>query len=278
MIFEHSNYRTYLKSVLSERIAKNPLYSLRSMAAQLGLAPSTLSEVLNGISNISNSTATLIANKLGLTNRQDDYFFLLVQHESTKDPNIKSCILKKLQTLNPKRAVNDLSVDYFKVISDWYHLPILQMLNLKDFNFTPSNVAKRLGITKFEVEVAIDRMERLELIVLDSKGHFRRTQERWLVRSETSNQALRHFHRQMLAKATESLENQTPKEKFIGSETMAFDPKDLESAKQIIEECFNRLISLAENANQKTQVYHIGVQCFNLTPGLRVSGSRRNIQ
>ncbi|MEK7692130.1 MAG: TIGR02147 family protein, partial [Bdellovibrionota bacterium] len=77
-VFQHSSYRPYLRSVLADRISRNPAYSLRSMASHLGMAPSSFSEVLKGRTGLSLQAAARIARKLGLSEDESEYFALLV--------------------------------------------------------------------------------------------------------------------------------------------------------------------------------------------------------
>ncbi|RYZ69650.1 MAG: DUF4423 domain-containing protein, partial [Proteobacteria bacterium] len=71
----------------------------------------------------------------------------------------------------------------------------------------------------------------------------------------------------MLSKAIESLPTQSPQEKFIGSETLAFDSTRLAAASEIIEDCFSRVVKLAAESEKKDSVYHIGIQMFRLSRG-----------
>ena len=59
------DYRLLLKSELASRTNQNPNYSLRAFARDLDLAPSRLSEVLNGKQGLSTQAAEKIAKTLG---------------------------------------------------------------------------------------------------------------------------------------------------------------------------------------------------------------------
>jgi uncharacterized protein (TIGR02147 family) len=264
-IFEHSNYRTFLRANLVARIQRNSNYSLRAFAQQLGITSSYLSEILNEKKNLSSESALKISSRLGLKGDESEYFRLLVQLGSTRDPELKAVILARAKAINPNPVRHDLSVDYFKMIADWFHLPIRQLASIEGFDFNSKNIASRLGISRHEAEEAIERLVRLELIEKDASGRYRKTDNNMLVKSPVPNNGLRKFHRQMLNKAIEALETQTPAEKFIGSETLAFDPAQLKQAETILEECFSRLVELTEAGKSKSQVYHLGIQFFNLT-------------
>lgn len=268
MIFEHESYRTYLKGVLVERIARNRAYSLRAMARQLSLAPSSLSEVLKGKINLSPETAWTTATRLGLDEKGREYFCLMVQLESAKSVELRAEIEGKLRQLNPQVSRYDVEVDIFKMISDWYHVPILMMTDLAE-GFEPGSyaawAARKLGISQPEAEAAIDRLVRLELLKRDDAGHLRRTKENLVARSGVPNEGLRRFHRQMLHKATESLETQTPQEKFVGSQTFAIDVTELRKFERRLDQVLTEMSQLARKGKKKTHVYHLGIQLFNLT-------------
>lgn len=269
MILGHNNYRVYLKSVLAGRQRSNPAYSMRAFAQQMGLGQSAVSQVLAGKKNISLETANRIAAKLGLNESEAEYLRILIQIETTKDLDLKKSLLARAQALNPQREARELSVDLFCTIADWYHLVIKNMTGLKNFTFTAESIAKRLNISKLEAETAIERLLRLEMIEAHPTraGKYQKVKNYTVTRSAVPNEALRRFHKQMMQKAMESLETQTPKEKFVGSETFAISNEQLPKAFAYADEFLKKMASLADESSSPTNVYHVGTQFFNLTKG-----------
>ena len=139
------------------------------------------------------------------------------------------------------------------------------MRNVYKFDLTNESAAAALGISKTEAQYAIDRLIRLELLVINKKNKLHKASNILLSNSDIPNSALRKYHEQTLLKAIHSLTTQSPAEKFIGSETFAFDVADLSKASEIIEECFSKITALAGTKKNKKNVYHMGVQLFNLT-------------
>lgn len=264
-VFEHASYRTFLKSVLADRIARNGSYSLRAMAKQLGIVASHLSAIHNGAKNLSNEAALKISRKLELSSAETDYFCTLVQYENAKEPDLKNAFFERLQAMNPKREVKDLSVDAFKMIADWYHIPILEMTNITGINLTAKEIAKRLGITELESQVALERLERLELLERNAKGRYEKVHGNSVFKSDIPNMALRRFHKQMLERAIDSLETQTPQERYVGSQTFPIDLAQLDEARSLIDEFRKKLVELFIRGKKKTHVYHLGVQLFRVT-------------
>ena len=264
MVFEHASYKKYLRAVLADNISANPQYSLRAFAKKLEMSPATLSQVLSDKKNFSRERAMLVAEKLKLDKSESEYFIQLVELDRAKTPRLKSQVLEKLQEINPKRDVNDLSVDVFKLMSEWYYPTVLEMLDLYKNSFKVEEVARRLNISPIQVQEALDRLERLGLIEKTPSGEIKKSHAKTVVGSQVPNEALRNFHEQMLTKAQQSLRTQTPNEKYVGSETFCFDESDLEEVNELTEKYFQQVLSLAKKKKDKSHVYHLGIQFFKL--------------
>lgn len=265
MVFEHTDYRTYLRRHLDARIAKNPAYSLRSFAKQIQITPSYLSEVCSGRKNLSEKKASEIARKLELPPKEAEYFCLLVQRDKSRTPELIESLQDRIDSMRNAPRTVDLDLESFKMIAEWYHIPILEMTQLTDFEFSPRTIAKRLGITTIEADAAVTRLVRLGLLTKNESGRYEKTQKKLMIKSERRNDALRLFHKQMLRHGIQSVDSQLPNEKFIGSGTYPIAKEQLDAAKEIIEECFAKLNDLFSSATVKDQVYHLNVALFNLT-------------
>lgn len=256
------NYRSILRNHIVTKQEKNPQLSLRSIAKSLSISPSTLSEVLSGKKNLSVSKALAIAKKLKFSERDLQVFVKQVELEQATNLDHKQYILNQLNEENA--PVYDLSVDQFHHIAKWYHLPILQMLRNDSKNISAVSIARRLGISTLEATEALDRLERLDLIEKVKTG-FKVITPDVMVKSEIPSTALRMYHEQMLKKAIEALESQTPKEKWIGSENLAFDPNDLEKVDRVLNKAFDEIAAIAKKGKNKTEIYHLTATMFRLT-------------
>jgi len=234
---------------------------------ELGMAHSSLSDVLKAKKNLSSESALRVARKLEFSTTESDYFVSLVQLEATKDPDLKHDILSKLTQLNPERKAFDLSIDFFRVISDWYHFPILEMTHLDGFSFDAKSISDRLGITSMEVDAAIERMLRLELLEKNEiTGKLQKSKSYIMIRPKESEPSLRKFNEQMLKKALKALEEQSSSERLTGTETFPLARELLPEASEIMETFFKSMTALSGSPLPKTDVYHLNVQMFNLTP------------
>src|SRR3989338_314422 len=265
MVFEHSNYRTYLKSVFLEKNSKNPKFSQRALAKLLKISPGQFNLVLQGKKNISEDTAHRIIGTLRLEEKEADYFCHLVRLESSKTAESKEFIQKKLEEIHPKQDFHTLALDAFRVISDWYHYAIIEMTQLDSFKPDPSWMAKRLCIKKPEVEMALERLERLELLKKENNTWIK-TNEFVVAKSDFYNEALRKFHRQTLEKALDAIEAQDVEEREFGAMTMSIDPTKLKEAKKRMQH-FRLEMAKFLGKGKRTETYQLAMQLFKLTMG-----------
>lgn len=263
MLFEHTDYRNYLKAELAVRCTKNSKYSLRAFSKVLNINVSQLSRVFKGKKNISYEKALKISEVLRLNKQEKEYFCNLVILASVRSAEAKELIEERLIEGHPTKKFSTLELDAFRVISEWYHYAILEMTNLKYFKSDSKWIAKKLNTSQAEVELAIDRLKRLELLEV-KKGKWVKVKDTYLAASGVPNEALRKFHKQTLEKAKESIEIQSPQEKNISSLTFAVDVSKLPLAQKKIRK-FRLEMDKLLGTGKKTEVYHLGVQLFRLT-------------
>ena len=259
-------YRSYLRDILIEKQKKNSQYSLRSLAKALGLQSSFLSMVLTGKRDLSEDKASEISEKLGLTAVESKRFNLLLRLEKSTQANQRKTLLDELKVLDPSYSEHrDLAVEQFKVISEWYHLPLQLLVELEGFEWSEEAAAKALGITVHEVRDALERLNALELIEWEVGTKPKKVPGRFIVSSSLKNEALQKYHRQMLEKTATALVTQAPSERFTGTLNLTFDEKQFTEACQVLDEAYEKLASISEKRSKSKQIYHANLNLFKLT-------------
>lgn len=265
MVYEYQDYRDFLRATLVQRIQKNSGYSLRAFASNLGLSPSMLSEVLKGKKKLSVDKAILIAAQLNLEGEEEQYFVQLVQLESTQNPKVKHELLTRLNQSKSTQPVYNLTVDHYQTFADWISVAGITLLSVRPKGLNAQQIATKLGITPFEATEAMNRWVRLGLVEVSNNVYTKAGQGRIVMHSKAPNEALRKFHQTLLMRANDSLETQSPDERFIASETLAFDPKQLPQVAKIIEVALQKVVALAKTGKQRTEVYSLATQFFSLS-------------
>ncbi len=267
MIFEYDNSTHFLKAVLQSKTDQNPNYSMRSFAKKLGLSPGGLSLILNKKKKLSVARAYEVANSIELNSNEIEYFVTLVQLESSLNEKMKHQCLEKLKKLNPRlqnakelrKAL--LNLEKFKMISKWYGLVILELLSEVENNWNFKTIQTYLNISKNELELMLERLIKLGLI-LEYKGIYKRITSSILVDSSYPNDGLRNYYKEIHKKSFESITEQTPNEKVIGTQVFAFDTDQLKDVEKLTYEYLDKLEELSLKGKNKTQVYQALANVF----------------
>lgn len=170
-----------IQSLLRERFriarGRNPRFSLRSFAKQLGIDHSTLSQVLRGRRRLSRRSLHALGERLGLAEE------VLRAHRE---------VSRKRTPLRSDPEVPrsyDLDLHTFQMLSVWYHHAILELLHIEGFQPDSRWIASVLGIETQQVNIAVQRLLRLGLLEMKARKH-------WVDRSEDAE-----FHSTALTEA-----------------------------------------------------------------------------
>ena len=183
-----------------------------------------LSRVLNSKQNLSPGVGQVISSQLFNSVPERGTLCDLSRVLERPEFRASGLLLKKATQLgsSPVQREVSLGLDAIRVMSDWYHVAILDLVLLKDFDPRIGKIAAYLGITEIEAKLAVERLLKLGLLVRRN-GRLVKVSEELLSPTDIPSEGLRRLHSQMIAKAGESLEGQSIDRRYISSRTMAID-------------------------------------------------------
>lgn len=266
MLLDSSTVQEFLNRELDRRVKTNSRYSQRGFARSLGLSPGELSEVLRGKRKLGLKAALKISRSMGLNPAETKHLLQLAQIEKSRDWNIETRLTAEPVPLSTSAVEQDV----FALVSEWYCFAILNLMDTADFKWNSALVAKRLGLTRPQAQIAMDRLLRLGLVKKSPAGKIVPTNDMIQSTGGIPSAAIRSYHRQMLDKAIAALEFQPVQERDITGIGFACDPKDIEAIKREISEFQDQLVAKYRGGTGKgkaTDVYHIEVAFFKLTEG-----------
>lgn len=272
LIFQYSDPVEFLKSVLEKKKARNSRFSLRAWARQLGYEnPSFISHILNGHRKLNFELVEKISSNLNLNEKSKKYFELLVLMKncrSESESKIYSVVLESLRGHVPPEDSQILDVDIFQLISEWHHSALLQIVKLRDFQNDLEYITSRLGngLSAQTVSESLDRLIRLGLLEISPEdGKLRRTQEKAVsVESSVPSGAIRSFHKQMLAKAKNAIEDQAIDERDLRSTTVTIEAEKYPQFLEIIRRAHLEILKLSADGTGD-EVYQMNTQFFRIT-------------
>lgn len=263
MLAVEEDFRNILSKELSSRLRRNPRYSLRSFARDLGISSGRLSEILNKRAGISSTKARQIASRLNLSKEEAEIFYALVEKANARQPLRRLAAEKRLDVLKKSFQYKMIDLETFRVISDWYHFAILELTYISDFKSDSRWIAKRLGISEHETQLAIERLLKLGLL-LKEKNRLKDANAHLATPSEIPSESIKQYHSQILEKAISSLYTQTVDRRDITANTVAIAKKDLPKAKKMIRDFRRRFNRQMRESSQREDVYCLSLQFFSL--------------
>jgi plasmid maintenance system antidote protein VapI len=246
-------FKSFLQNELMERCRKNSGYSLRAFARSLKVEPSSLSQILNGKRPLSKKMKLRLGTALGLS---------VEEIHKLRSPGWQNS-LEDVQKDLPQ-----IDLDAFSVISDWYYYAILELTYLKDFKSDAKWVSRRLGITKSEASIAVERLFRIGLLKTDASGNWSDASmdgELTHLNPAHSSDAARKHQIQLLELSKQSVQRDDLNERNHTSVTFSFDPDDLPAAIEKIAR-FRRAFARQFQPKEKAkEVYQLQISFYPLT-------------
>lgn len=257
-------YRHYIEREFRARCRRNPSYSLRAYARDLDVHPAKLSEVIRKTCGLSAQSAAQLAPKLKLTEQESEHFVILVEAEHSRSSARKKQaleILKKFQMIN---GINEIELEKFKVISDWHHNALLELMMLEHFVSSTEWMAEQLNLNLETTQQALVRLEKFGLIQ-NQNGQWCVTDANLTTTNGIPSREIREHHFQIIQKASESIEDQPVNERDLSSMTMAINEADLPFVQNKLQE-FRRSLAIELQKNtKKNRVYCLATQFFPLS-------------
>lgn len=268
-IYEYSGTREFLFATLQAKQRVNPRFSLRAWSKQLGLGnPMVLSRVFRNQTRLKPSMARKIAHGLLMPPEESKYFEILSLYEMADSAEGKEVYQDLLSSLRPELNFSSLEIDRFRVVSDWYYFPILEMTFLKGFRSDPKWIAERLGygVSAETATLAIERLVRLGLMKRDDQGSLKKAPKGRLWAGDAGfQQAIQAYHAQMLDRAKQAMISHPLEERSHSSITVPVKRSDYPKMEKIIQK-FNRAIArCAADTEEGEEIYHVNVQMFRAT-------------
>lgn len=237
----------HLQNIFIERCRNNEQYSLRAFARSLSIPVSSLSEILNEKRPITKKLSFKLGTALNMSNEHIEAFNA---KEEKSEVDYKQ-----------------LALDSFYVISEWYHYGILQLIKMESFQNDPAWIAKRLGVTSSNVELALDRLIRIGIIEVAEDGSLIDVTDGHTshLKSDFTNAQLRDFQIKALEKAIHSLKTVPIELRDNTSMTFAMNKKAIPFAKEEIKKFRRKLTKKLEAFDGPDEVYQLAISLSPLT-------------
>ena len=237
-----ADYRDFLKDYYDRRKAEMPFYSYRMMGDKLGLDSSYLYRVLQKKQHLPAHALQAAKEILALSGREAEYFDLLFSAAVSKDKAKKEELMAKALSLRDVER-HSLQAAELKLLENWWIPAVRAYLDLNGGVVNVKQIAKDIcpPITEDQVNEAIEILKEVGLVKKLASGRLALTDAHLTVGGPEKAQAVRKFQRQVLALASDSLDNVPVTERNVSTLTLSVDQSCFEDLGEMLRE-FRRLV------------------------------------
>ncbi len=216
-----------------------------------------LSAVLNNKRKLPKKDGIRICGLLKLDPREKENFLASLDAHHANSKKAESWQLKDFSLIEESAATE-------KIISEWEYFAFLSLMDTKNFKNDPSWISRRLAIGRDRVTQVIENLALVGLISQDDQGNLTKPRKNLTTTHGVASQVIRQSHKEGLVKALDKIETVPLEQRSYSSMTLAFNPENIEKARELIRE-FRRKFSELFDQGAETEVYHLAVQFFPLT-------------
>ena len=162
------------------------------------------------------------------------------------------------------RGVRQLARDAASAISDLHHYAILELIRLKDFRPDSRWIARVLGITTDEVNIALTRLIRLGLLEMTEPG-------KWTDKSGDAVSSVEDFANLAVQRLAAQVKraSQNAKEatdyRYHSSTTVAVDTTKIDAVIGLFQKFEHELSQYLSSADEPDDIYQIELSLFPIT-------------
>lgn len=265
-VYLYFDNREFILDELAEKRSRNPRYSIRAAAKQLGVNSGTLTRILNGTRRLGPELLPKVIAFLGLKRKEAEYFKLLVQFNQTADPAAKRAYYKELLK---RRGENRRIIpeEHYTFFTEWYFSALHELIRMhpgmRDF--------KKLGallnppVTESMARKAIETMVRLGFVKKNDKGGFCAT-DQFITTAETWHSvAIHSFQVTMAGLAAEALDRFPKQERDFSTLTIGLSDASFEKARSVLKTAWEEIAAIEKRDDSPERVYHVNLQMFPLS-------------
>lgn len=269
-IFQYDNYREFLKDYYAHAKSKNRGFSFRVFSRIAGFkGGNVLKRVMDGDHNLSREGIEKFAKALHLGVEETKFFRSLVQMNQAKSHQDKQFHASQILKMRRYRKAFPLKLIQYELFAKWYLTVILEMVTLAEFKEDPEWIASKIypEITPAEAKKGIADLMQIGLLKRDANG--RLVQGEPIVSSQDgiTSSALSSFHREMMARAAESIERVPREHRDLNTFTFSASPETFEKLKELLVNYRKEAMEIISSDSGKRQnVYLLAHYFFPLLP------------
>ncbi|WP_295861284.1 TIGR02147 family protein [uncultured Fibrobacter sp.] len=268
-IIDYIDFRQYMLDYYEDR-KRRSAFSWREFSKITGFSSSSYMKVVcDGKSKLSRLGVERVADAMGLTGFEKEFFRAMVKYGQAEDEGAKKSAYESMLAIAKDHKVRVLQGDLFEFYDSWRN-PVIRELAPLMPGATPGEIAKKCypEVSAAEVRQSLDFLSRTGLLKKSIDGQLEQAETSVTGTPDATRLALRGMHRQMSKLATPALDLPREERNFSGV-TMGISKDTYERIVKELDECRRKVIAIASEDKNIDQVYRLNLQLFPLTRNVK---------
>ncbi|MCO4773036.1 MAG: TIGR02147 family protein [Deltaproteobacteria bacterium] len=271
-IYEYDDFR----ELISDWLADSKGRSQRKLAKAIGLAPSTLSQVLKEDSaaprRLPARAFEPLCELLKLDDQESRFIVALIDHGQALDEDERARSWERVSAIRSFQFGRGLTDRQYELFSEWHNAAIMELAHCNGFRAEPEWIASTLvpPISITQARKALQLLKKLRLLVPDPVSGLRPAQgmvidNEW-GSAKARKAAMGRLHRAVLGRAAEVIDEMTSEERLLITATIAVDDDDMEKVRARVLAAVQDAFEIGTGAaNARNRVIQVGLQVFPLS-------------
>lgn len=283
-IWDYRDARKYLHDLITWKKQEEGGVSYRKIAflADLG-SPNYVQMYLRGSRNIKPTTARKIAEALGLSQAEVEFFTLLTQFTQAVDEEERRRWYEEMMRVLIRLGIGALDAHRLNYFRYWFIPVVHAMASLQGFRPNPEWIAQRIvpPIRPRDAELALKTLKELGIFTINRDGEFEVREPRLETSEGIRSIWIREYHRAMIRLAEASLDHWSPDLRTTSAVTITVPKKDIPVVLRWVDEyrkeIFRRIsLLIGDHTPVEGEVMQINFQAFLVTD-YTVEFSRKHV-
>lgn len=264
-IVDYHSYRKYMQDFYEER-KRCSAFSWREFSKIAGFSsPNYMKVVCEGKSRLSKAGVESVSRAMGLEGFQVEYFTAMVDFEDAKTEAKKKAAFQRMQDIAKENRMRVIDADAYHYFESWVN-PVMRELAPIMPGAKPLELARKCYpvVSATDVRYSLDFLVSAGLLKKDGDAYCQ-TEKSVTGSAEAIPLAIRSMHRQMSKLATDAIDDRDVSERHMTGVTLGVSPKTYGRLVRELENFRRKVVAIAAEEDDYTQVYHLNLQLFPLT-------------
>lgn len=253
----------FLQDYYKYRKASNANFSYESWARELGIkSRSYLRLVVIGKRSLNDEVATLISQKLSLSDKDHEYFSLLILYSQCRSHEQKKLYGKKMMQILKTEMTQYEVENHMEFLSSATWPRLQTLLSFEDIEKTPEALSKLLEEPVQKIESGLQVLKKIEMADIDNSNQWIAKHRSFKVPEKLGDIALEIYHTHSLQNAIKAQKLPRQQRRFR-SIMMALNEDEFKKLLEELQSFVERQLSQFDFSNLKgRRLYQINFNAF----------------